>query len=88
VRRNSADQTKLAASASTAYGAVKARTRSPPTPGPPINAAERVTSSLELPSIRRLRPTSEGRNAWYETSKKTVSDPAMKPTTNSCSKVR
>ncbi len=50
-------------------------------PGPASEAAERLTSSFELPSTSWSRVTSDGRYDWYATSKNTVSVPTTKPTT-------
>ena len=76
-----AEPMKLTLSARTAYGAVIAAIRSPPTPGPPTCAAERETSSLEFPSTSCSRVTIVGRYDWYATSKKTVKTPTANPTT-------
>ena len=43
-------------------------------------AADRLTSSFELPSTSCVRSTSEGRYDWYATSKNTVQTPTKKPT--------
>jgi hypothetical protein len=60
-KTKAADATKLIASPMTATGAESAATRTPPTPGPTICAALRLTSSFELPSTISSRSTSEGR---------------------------
>ena len=72
---------KLTASTRMAYGAVIAPTSTPAIPGPASEAAERLTSSFELPSTSWSRETSDGRYDWYATSKNTVSVPTTKPTT-------
>ena len=82
------DARKLSASRRTAYGAVKTSTSTPPRPGPPTCAAERLISSFEFPSMIWSRSTSDGRYDWYATSKKTWKMPTRKPTTKSCPSVR
>lgn len=71
-----------------ATGAVSRPMSTPEMPGPAICAAERLISSLELPSRMSSRSTSDGRYDWYATSKKTVRQPATKPTTYNCQMVR
>ena len=78
---SSAETTKLIASVSTATGAVRIPISTPPRPGPPSCAAERLISSFELPSLSWSRLTSVGRYDWYATSKKTVPTPTTNPTT-------
>ena len=55
---------KLIASTRMAYGAVIAATSTPAIPGPASDAAERLTSSFELPSTSCSRETSDGRYDW------------------------
>ena len=52
--RNVPDARKLNASTSTAYGAVRSSTSTPPSPGPASCAVERLISSFELPSPMSL----------------------------------
>jgi len=59
--RNAADSKKERASNRMARGAVKTCTSPPASPGPTISAAERLISSLLLPSTSSPRRTSEGR---------------------------
>ena len=78
--RSSAETAKLTESTTIAYGAVIAPTSTPPSPGPAICAADRLSSSFAFPSTRCGRPTSDGRYDWYATSKKTVKVPVTNPT--------
>ena len=78
--RKSPEPTKLIASTSTAYGAVKISTSAPANPGPPTCAAERLSSSFEFPSMICSRSTSDGRYDMYATSKKTWNVPTRKTT--------
>ncbi len=56
-----ADHRKLSASASTAYGAVRAWIRKPATDGPAIWLTDSLACSRELPATSCSRPTSWGR---------------------------
>ncbi len=56
-----ADQRKLTASMSTAYGAVTRWMSRPPTDGPATWAIDWLACNLALPSTSRSRPTSSGR---------------------------
>ncbi len=56
-----ADQRKLSASTSTAYGAVSAWISRPPRLGPAIWLTDSLAWSLALPSTSSSRPTSSGR---------------------------
>ena len=82
-KMNSPDARKLTASSRTAYGAVRISTSTPPSPGPPTWAAERLISNFELPSMILSRSTSDGRYDMYATSKKTWKTPTRNPTTKS-----
>jgi hypothetical protein len=58
------ETTKLTASAAIANGALSTSTRTPARAGPLSCAADRLTSSFELPSTSCVRSTSEGRYDW------------------------
>ena len=58
---STAEARKLMASAITANGAVTRPMIAPPTPWPPIWAAETLTWSLELPSMSWSASRSDGR---------------------------
>ena len=59
-----AEARKLSASKKMAMGAPSRPTSPPPTGGPATKAAERLISSLALPSTSRSRSTSAGRYDW------------------------
>lgn len=63
-RSDPAETRKLAASAITAYGAVNACTRNPPSAGPATWATDSLAWSLALPSTSAVRPTRAGRYDW------------------------
>ena len=75
------ETTKLTASTTMANGAVSSPTIPPPSGWPRTWAAEALTWSFELPSMRSSGSRIAGRNDWSATSKKTVSVPLMNPTT-------
>jgi len=83
-KMKSAEPRKLTASKRMAAGALSQPMSRPATPGPPSCAADRLISSLALPSMICRRSTSEGRYDWYATSKNTVATPTKKPTPYSC----
>ena len=56
-----ADHRKLAASMSTAYGAVNSWIRMPPRLGPAISETDSLACRLALPSTSRSRSISSGR---------------------------
>src|SRR5262249_25115209 len=72
------------ASASSATGADRACTSTPPRLGPPTNERARLPLRSDCPSTYRSRGTSATNSALYATKKKTLSVPLRKPTTYSC----
>ena len=85
--RKNAEARNEHASTTSVTGAVITCTSTPPTLGPPTNESARLPFTIDSPSMKRSRGTSETKSVLYETWKSTASDPTRNATTSMWPKV-